>query len=201
MSFSNSNYELKSIDNFSISDAIDQALFIINKILEYTDTLNVTENELSVFDTETQLIPDIIKSKSKSSLCSNCSTEKSDSQEDLYFDDLEYFIQKWTKYFDFNANMIILSIIHLDKFLEKKFILTRKNYLNVVYICMMTTHKLYDDNTYNNKDYAKILGALEEEVFNMEMEFLTKIDFNLFINENEFEKYKNKFITLFNNNN
>lgn len=196
-----SKYELKDMNNFSISDAIEEALFIINKILAYTDSLNIEDNKVSVFDVETQLIPNIIKSKSKSSLSSNCSTEKSESQEDLYIDDPEYYIEKWAKLFEFNENMIIISIIFLDKFLAQNFVLTKKNYLNVIFICMMITHKLYDDNTYNNKDYTKILGATEEkDIFNMEMEFLTKIDFNLFIDENEFKKYKIKFINLYNSN-
>ena len=97
--------------------------------------------------------------------------------------------------------MLILFLMNLDKLLAKDFILNKKNYFKVVYICMMVTHKFYDDDTYKNKDYAKFIGVTVEELMKMEMEFLNIIDFDLFISEDEFENYKQKLSDFFSNNN
>ena len=55
---------------------------------------------------------------------------------------------------------------------------------------------MYEDETYNDKDYAKILDVTAEEMIQMEKEFLKIIDFSLFISEEEFNKYHKKMYKM-----
>ena len=186
----------EKVEELSISDTVVEALEIIESILNYTESLDIKENQISVFDGEMPQTNKIKKSNSNNSLSSEISTDSDNNQFILY--DFEIFIKKWIKYFEFDENMMILSLMNLDKLLTKKFWLTKKNYFKVIYTCMMITHKYYDDHTYNNKDYAEILGESVHNILDMEIEFLKIVDFNLFINEDEFKKYKRKLINLFN---
>lgn len=186
----------EKVEELSISDTVVEALEIIESILNYTESLDIKENQISVFDGEMPQTNKIKKSNSNNSLSSEVSTDSDNNQFILY--DFEIFIKKWIKYFEFDENMMILSLMNLDKLLTKKFLLTKKNYFKVIYTCMMITHKYYDDHTYNNKDYAEILGESVHNILDMEIEFLKIVDFNLFINEDEFKKYKRKLINLFN---
>ena len=87
-------------------------------------------------------------------------------------------------------------MMNLDKLLSNKFILTYDNVKNILYICMVITQKMYEDETYNDKDYAKILEVSTEELIQMEKEFLTIVDFSLFISEEEFNKYHKKMYKM-----
>ena len=105
----------------------------------------------------------------------------------------ETFIQKIVYILDFDDNLLILSLMVLDKFLTSKIILSQSNVHKVFFICLMETHKFFDDNTFTNKDYAKMCGVSVDELLNMEIYFLECINFNLFIKDDEFKKYKDNF--------
>ena len=189
----------KSEPNFAFQEIIEEALQIINSILQYNESKSQTNENYSIFDGEMPEL-NIFKNKSSDSLHSSEDDEYSTSKSDCDLEDFEIYIKKWSKYFEFDENNIILSLMNLDKLLAKDFILSKKNYYKVIYICMMITHKFYDDNTYNNKDYAKFIGVTAEELLEMEMEFLNTVDFNLFISVEEFQNYKQKLSDFFNNN-
>ena len=184
--------------DFTFQETIEEALQIITSIIQYNESKSQTNEIYSIFDGEMPEL-NIFKNKSSDSLHSS-EDEYSTSRSDSDLEDFEIYIKKWSKYFEFDENMMILSLMNLDKLLAKDFVLSKKNYYKVIYICMMITHKFYDDNTYNNKDYAKFIGVSAEELLEMEMEFLNTVDFNLFIPVEEFQNYKQKLSDFFNNN-
>ena len=184
--------------DFTFQETIEEALQIITSIIQYNESKSQTNEIYSIFDGEMPEL-NIFKNKSSDSLHSS-EDEYSTSRSDSDLEDFEIYIKRWSKYFEFDENMMILSLMNLDKLLAKDFVLSKKNYYKVIYICMMITHKFYDDNTYNNKDYAKFIGVSAEELLEMEMEFLNTVDFNLFIPVEEFQNYKQKLSDFFNNN-
>ena len=192
------NFKPKKKSDFTFQKTINEALQIINSILQYNES-NSSADENSIFDGE---MPEVYVFRRESSGSLNSTDdENSVNISDNDLEDFEIFIKNWSKYFEFDENMLILFLMNLDKLLAKDFILNKKNYFKVVYICMMVTHKFYDDDTYKNKDYAKFIGVTVEELMEMEMEFLNIIDFDLFISEDEFENYKQKLSDFFSNNN
>ena len=76
---------------------------------------------------------------------------------------------------------------------SSEFILNKKNVKNVLFTCMITTQKYYEDQNFNDKDYSKLIKIDANEVIKMEVEFLSLIDFSLHIHEEEFLEYKKKY--------
>ena len=151
---------------------------IISNILSYTSNKTKTP---TIFDLNLNQL-------------SETDSESDDSDEECIGKmKFETFIEKIVYILDFDDNLLILSLMVLDKFLTSKIILSQSNVHKVFFICLMETHKFFDDNTFTNKDYAKMCGVSVEELLNMEIYFLECINFNLFIKDDEFKKYKDNF--------
>jgi hypothetical protein len=60
----------------------------------------------------------------------------------------------------------------------------------------MVTQKYYEDNAYNNKLYADLVGISCNELLEMEMEYMNLADYQLFIKNDDFQKYKRKMSEL-----
>ena len=167
-------------------DLIETILMIINKILDFTDTLE--QRTPSIFDknyTHEELDSDKLSTGSSSNE-DNITSKISQKDEEYTLTDYFYF---WIKKLDFNENLLFLTMMNIDKLLDKEFILTDVNVKNVLFICMIITQKNYEDENFNDKDYAKILDVSTEELINMELNFLEFIDFSLYISQEEFNKY------------
>jgi hypothetical protein len=63
----------------------------------------------------------------------------------------------------------------------------------------METNKFYEDNLITNKVYSLIGGIKIEELLELEREFLSKINWNMNIEENKFYNYSNKLEEFFYN--
>ena len=62
----------------------------------------------------------------------------------------------------------------------------------------MITQKYYEDNSWNNKLYADLVGISCDELLDMEMEYMNLINFHLFIRDEDFAKYKQRLINCMN---
>lgn len=108
------------------------------------------------------------------------------------------YLNDISKIFKLDANHLILAMNLLDKklLINQDFILNEYTMHKTFYICLIEIMKFYDDNIFSNKDYAKV-GKLDvDELFDLELDFLTSIDFNVNINSQEFEVYKEKMKTM-----
>ena len=128
------------------------------------------------------------------STCSSSNEENfiinnSDKKDNYTLTDFFYF---WIDKLDFDENLLLLTMMNIDKLLSKEFILTKDNIKNVLFTCMIITQKNYEDVNYTNKDYAKILNVSVEDLLNMELVFLGYIDFSLYISQEDFDEYKLK---------
>ena len=56
--------------------------------------------------------------------------------------------------------------------------------------------KYHEDEYYSISHYARIGGVTKKEMINLEYEFLSLLDFNLFIKEEIFNKYTNSLLNL-----
>ena len=167
-------------------DLIETILMIINKILDFTDTLK--QRTPSIFDknyTHEELDSDKLSTGSSSNE-DNITSKISQKDEGYTLTDYFYF---WIKKLDFNENLSFLTMMNIDKLLDKEFILTDANVKNVLFICMIITQKNYEDENFNDKDYAKILDVSTEELINIELNFFEFINFSLYISQEEFNKY------------
>ena len=89
--------------------------------------------------------------------------------------------------------------MNIDKLLSSDFILTEDNIKNVLFTCMILTQKNFEDEVYNDKDYAKLIDISTEDLIKMEIEFLKYINFSLYINEEQFNNYQRKMYNIWEN--
>ena len=146
------------------------SLSILETILDYTSTLK--KRTPSIFDNHSD-INDVL------------------SNLDNYdFEDLFRFC---VKIFKINDNILVLIIMYIDKIISNgNFILCEKNINKLFYTCLMITQKYYEDNSFNNKTFANLVRLKCDELLKMEIEFMNMINFELFIKDEDFEKYKEK---------
>ena len=173
---------------------IETILMIINKILDYASTLE--QKSPSIFDENKN-----IQNESDSD---KLNTSSSSNDENVTFTDknntLHDYFYYWVEKLDFNENLLILTMMNIDKFLAKNFLLTSNNVKNVLFSCMVLTQKSYEDETIYDKDYAKILKIKADELINMELEFLKIIDYHLHVSGEEFNNYKSRMVNIWKQN-
>ena len=162
----------------NLGNSIYTTVKILKNILSYTSTL---KKKSSIFDlTLNQL--------------SDTDSESEESEEDLINKiNLDNYIEKIVKHLDFDEHLLILSLMNLDKFLASNFVLSELNIQKVFFVCSMVTQKFYDDEIFTTKDYAKLCNVSVNELLEMEIYFLNSINFNLFIKDDDFNKYKRNF--------
>ena len=154
--------KIKNIKNKSLS--------ILETILDYTSTIK--KRTPSIFDNKANI---------------------NDVSSNLDNYDFEELFRICVKILKINDNLLVLIMMYIDKIIENgKFILCEKNINKLFYTCLIITQKYYEDNSYNNKAYAKFVGISCNELLKMEMEFMNMINFELFIKDEDFEKYKQK---------
>ena len=170
------------------NDLIEKFLFIIEEIRDYYSSLNQITS--TIFDKKNCLKKEInsININTIHSLIDE--KENFEEEEEPYT--LEDYFYYWLEKLEFDDNLLILTMMNIDKILSKKFILNQNNVKNVLFTSMVITQKFYDDINFKDKDYSKILGINPNELIEMEIEFLLLIDFSLYISEEEFTKYKYK---------
>ena len=173
---------------------IETILMIINKILDYTSTFE--QKSPSIFDENKN-----IQNESDSD---KLNTSSSSNDENVTFTDknntLHDYFYYWLEKLDFNENLLILTMMNIDKFLAKNFLLTSNNVKNVLFSCMVLTQKSYEDEIIYDKDYAKILKIKADELINMELEFLKIIDYHLHVSGEEFNNYKSRMVNIWKQN-
>ena len=181
-------------ENMPKNGLIETILMIINKILDYTSTLE--QKMPSIFD----------ENKNVQNECDSdkLNTSSSSNDENVAFNDKNYtlhdYFYYWVEKLDFNENLLILTMMNIDKFLSKNFIITSDNVKNVIFSCMVLTQKSYEDETIYDKDYAKIFKIKTDELINMELEFLKIIDYRLFVSGEEFDNYKSRMVKIWKHN-
>ena len=178
-------------------DYIETILYIIRKILDYTSSLNKITPTL--FDKKIYHNED-----NDSDISTNISSNEDNNSNSIVTKDdkltLADYLYFWVEQLEFEENLLILTMMNIDKILSKEFILTFSNVKNVLFTCMIITQKYYEDENFTDKDYSKIINIDANELIQMEIEFLSLIDFSLHISDEEFNKYKNKIKKVWKNN-
>ena len=127
--------------DMSQEDLIETILVIIYKILDYTNeidqrTPSIFDQKVSKHLEQEQEIESDKLSTGSSSYEENKFLEKKDENSNFTLHDFLYF---WTEKLEFNKNLLLLTMMNLDKLLSNHFILTYDNVKNVLYISMVIT--------------------------------------------------------------
>ena len=98
-------------------------------------------------------------------------------------------IKKFTK---INDSTLIICLIYLDRYIKiNKIILTDVNVHRICFASLLIAMKYNEDFFYTNKFYSNVAGLKCSELNKLELKFVTEIKFDLFVDKNLYEKYKN----------
>ena len=187
----------RPLEEMTKKEIMETILFIVDQILKHTSKFN-------------QVTPSIFDKKEKeeklneSKFSTDCTEEENDRnekipekkivEEEYSLNDLLYY---WTEKLSFNENLLILMTMIFDKILNSKMILlNNKNVENILFTAMVITQKFYEDESFSDKDYSKLKKIDCDDLVDMQVEFLDCINYSLFIDEDNLQKYKLRMKTI-----
>ena len=102
----------------------------------------------------------------------------------------DYLIRIQT-YSGIEKSTLILSLILIDHICKKSdLILTYYNIHRVLFGSILISIKYNEDSYYDNKFYSEIAGVKLKELQNIEESFFELSDFDVFVDHQEFDQYK-----------
>ena len=102
----------------------------------------------------------------------------------------DYLIRIQT-YSNIEKSTLILTLIQIDHICRKAdIILTYYNIHRLLFAAVLISIKYNEDSYYDNKFYSEIAGVKLKELKMMEYTFLELNDFNVFVNDEEYEQYR-----------
>ncbi|CBK20800.2 uncharacterized protein [Blastocystis hominis] len=94
------------------------------------------------------------------------------------------------RYFNCSAECYLLSLIYINRVIRiNRFIINTYSVHRLILTSMMVAAKYFDDVYYTNTFYAEVGGISVNEINNLEVDFLCRIGFNLFVSTEEFRQY------------
>ena len=119
-------------------------------------------------------------------------------QRKLIFSSLKYskislsqYIKRINKYTEMGESTFIIALIYIDRICElSNIILTPFNIHRLICTSVIIAIKYNEDIIYENNYYCQVVGVSIKEFNKIEREFLTLIDYILYVSENQYLKYK-----------
>lgn len=100
------------------------------------------------------------------------------------------YLERIRKYAKCSDCCFVISLIYIDRMIEScNVVLTSLNVHRLLITSIMLAAKFMDDLFYNNAFYAKLGGVSVLELNALEIEFLQKIQFTLFVSPESYSKY------------
>ena len=109
------------------------------------------------------------------------------------------YIERIVKYTHVEESTFILALIYIDRICEyNDIILTDGNIHRILFSSIIMAIKINEDDYYSNNYYSKVGGISVKELNGLEYDFVRLIRYNLFVNQEIYEKYK-IFISCYKN--
>ena len=94
------------------------------------------------------------------------------------------------KYTQIQDSTLMLILIYIDRFCEMNYVtLNFYNIHKLIIASMIAAIKYNEDNILKNDFYAKVCGVSKKEIDTLEYEFLSLIEFSLYVDEETFKQY------------
>ena len=109
---------------------------------------------------------------------------------------IKNYLERLIKYTKIESTTLVLILIFIDRVCDINKI--RLNYFNIhklIIASMLVSIKYNEDDYFSNEFYAKVGGIRMTDMNKLEYEFLSLIEFNLFVNEEVFNKYNTYLIS------
>ena len=111
-----------------------------------------------------------------------------------------HYLERIAKYAPCSSQCFILALIYIDRIVDGKrrrrssssagIVLTSLNVHRLFITAVLIAAKYFDDKYYKNQFYARVGGVPNDELNALELEFLFLLDFELYADYREYDKYK-----------
>ena len=174
----NSTYSRKNSGNIEQkNEAANEKSFLISKIISEIFIVKCEEGK-SNMESKTNLLNSFISRK-------------------IPKISIKDFIDRLLKYSKTFHEIAVIIFIYIDKICNKHKI--NLNYYNIhklILAAFIVAIKFHEDEYYSMSYYAKLGGISTKEAIKLEYEFTSLIDFKLFVEQKEYDKYYNYFHSL-----
>ena len=103
------------------------------------------------------------------------------------------FLLRILKYVRIEFSTLIIAMIYIDRICKEKVYLNEFNIHRIMVIAIYMAYIYNEDCVYDNNYLALVSGLNKTDMVTLEEDFLDLIEFNLFVSEETFEKYKKYF--------
>lgn len=104
------------------------------------------------------------------------------------------YLERVAHYSECSEEALIMAFIHISRISHNKpsFHLNALSIHRLLLASIMTSVKFFDDHYYNNNHFAKVGGVQIHEMNTLELEFLALIEFQLFIDDAIFRRFRDE---------
>ena len=110
---------------------------------------------------------------------------------------IQNYLDRLAKYSKIENNTLLLVLIYIDRICELNKI--RLNYFNIHKLILgglLIAIKYNEDDYFSNIFYSKVGGVSITELNHLEYEFLSLIDFDLYVDDDLYSKYSNYILSV-----
>ena len=192
----------------NISDTEDtEELEINNSISSFKKQINIgntINKEEQIITSTIEIISELfinICEENKEKKCNKNFLIKSFTNNFIPSISIKDYLLRLSKHSKVNESTIILILIYIDRICNlNNFVLNYYNIHKLILASFVLSVKYNEDNYYSMIFYSKIGGVSLFELNNLEYEYLILIRYNLFIQQELFDKYYNDVMSLKNDN-
>jgi hypothetical protein len=153
-------------------------------------------NEQRALNTMADLLTDICEESSKDKDTNNKYIKPFLSKK-IPSISIKQYLERLLSHTKMEISTLILILIYIDKICRNNNF--RLNYFNIhklIITSMLVSIKYNEDEYFSNKFYAKVGGISVKDLDFLEYVFLTLIDFQLFVDEELYNKYSNYILSI-----
>ena len=153
-------------------------------------------NEQRALNTMSDLLTDICEESSKDKDTNNKLIKPFLSKK-IPSISIEKYLVRLVSHSKMEISTLILILIYIDKICKNnKFRLNFFNIHKFIVTSMLVSIKYNEDDFFSNSFYAKVGGVSITELNHLEYEFLSLIDFDLYVDDDLYSKYSNYILSV-----
>lgn len=100
---------------------------------------------------------------------------------------IENFLYRIMKYSQMEKSTLIIAFIYILHLIEKEnYFICKNNIYRIILASCLIASKFNEENQYKNSYFGKIGGLNLNDINYLEYTFISKINFEIFVSENEF---------------
>jgi len=105
---------------------------------------------------------------------------------------IEDYLLRIQTYANVKKSTLIISLIFIDKLCHTADVtLTHYNIHRILFTALLLSIKYNEDSFFDNQYYSEIAGVKIKELKLLEYTFVSLVDFNFFVSDEIYEKYRN----------